>query len=76
MEIGIPCGGRELLDDPNGPGNMAPHANGFFFPMYDYDVPPLPVTLDLEPGDGPLIPDDMPEPEEVAFKPMKSNRLG
>ena len=68
------------MDDPNGPptNNMAPHAGGFFggFPMYDYDVPPLPVTLDLEPGDGPLIPDDMPEPEEVAFKPMKNNRLG
>ena len=47
-EIGIPCGGRELLDDPNGPGNMAPHAGGFFFPMYDYDVPPLPpMTRDL-----------------------------
>ena len=58
IELGIPCGGRVIMDDPNGPptNNMAPHAGGFFsFPMYDYDVPPLqPTTRDLGLGCSPL----------------------
>ena len=43
---GIPCGGRELMDNPNdygvpeGPGAFAPHSGGFF-PMYDPYVPPV-----------------------------------